>query len=69
MASGFVPCYTLQMKTQQKPLITPARVLWPLGLSTALSLIGDATMYTVLPTYAERVGIALGSVGIMLGVI
>jgi len=68
MASGFVPCYTLQMKTQQKPLITPARVLWPLGLSTAFSLIGDATMYTVLPTHAEQVGIALSSVGIMLGV-
>lgn len=47
---------------------TPARVLWPLGLSTALSLMGDATLYTVLPTHAEQVGIALASVSIMLGV-
>jgi MFS family permease len=42
-------------------------VLWPLGLGTALSLMGDATMYTVLPTHTEQAGIALGSVGIMLG--
>lgn len=68
MASRCVPCYTLEMKTRQNTAITPGRVLWPLGLSTALSLMGDATMYTVLPTHTDQVGIALGSVGIMLGV-
>jgi len=39
-----------------------------LGLSTALSLMGDATLYTVLPTQTAAAGIALSSVGILLGV-
>ncbi len=49
------------------PTISPARVLFPLGLATALSLMGDATLYTVLPTHSADAGIALGSVGLMLG--
>lgn len=40
----------------------------PLGLGTALSLIGDATLYTVLPTHFADAGIALASVGIILSV-
>ena len=48
--------------------ISPARVLLPLGLGTALSLMGDATMYTVLPTHTAEAGITMGSVGLMLGV-
>ncbi len=51
-----------------KALPHPSRVLFPLGLGTALSLMGDATLYTVLPTHTAKAGIALGSVGIMLGV-
>jgi MFS family permease len=51
-----------------KAFIRPARVLFPLGLGTALSLMGDATLYTVLPTHTADAGIALGSVGIILGV-
>lgn len=47
--------------------MSPAAVLWPLGLSTALSLMGDATLYTVLPTQTAAAGIALSSVGILLG--
>ena len=47
--------------------IHPARVLFPLGLGTALSLMGDATLYTVLPTHTAEAGIALSSVGILLG--
>ena len=46
----------------------PARVLFQLGLGTALSLMGDSTLYTVLPTHAADAGIALGSVGLVLGV-
>lgn len=46
----------------------PGRVLLSLGLGTALSLMGDATLYTVLPTHTTDAGIALGSVGIILGV-
>src|SRR5512142_637007 len=44
------------------------RALWPLGLATALSLMGDATLYAVLPLHPSEAGIALGSVGIILSV-
>jgi MFS family permease len=47
--------------------VHPSKVLFPLGLGTALSLMGDATLYTVLPTHAAEVGVALSSVGILLG--
>ncbi|RMF35516.1 MAG: MFS transporter, partial [Chloroflexi bacterium] len=52
------------------PRVRPAphRVLWPLGLGTALSLIGDATLYTVLPTHTAEAGIPLTRVGLLLGV-
>jgi MFS family permease len=48
--------------------IHPARVLVPLGLGTALSLVGDATLYTVLPTHTVDAGISLAGVGVILGV-
>ena len=48
--------------------IHPRRVLFPLGLGTALSLMGDGMLYTVLPTHAAEAGIALSSVGIILSV-
>lgn len=44
------------------------KVIFPLGFSTAFSLFGDATLYTVLPIHTQEIGIALGSVGILLGV-
>ncbi len=46
------------------------RVLLPLGLGTAISLLGDSTLYTVLPraSIAESVGVSLTMVGILLGV-
>jgi len=53
--------------TPISPTVSPARVLFPLGLATALSLMGDATLYTVLPTHSADAGISLGSVGLMLG--
>jgi MFS family permease len=43
-------------------------VLFPLGLGTALSLMGDATLYTVLPTQTAAAGISLASVGLLLGI-
>ena len=46
--------------------INPGRVLLPLGLGTALSLMGDATLYTVLPTHTAEAGITLAAVGIIL---
>jgi MFS family permease len=54
--------------SKSETLIHPHRVLFPLGLGTALSLMGDATLYTVLPTHTAEAGIALSSVGIILGV-
>jgi MFS family permease len=45
-----------------------AKILFPLGLGTALSLLGDATLYTVLPTRTAEAGITLAGVGILLGV-
>lgn len=46
----------------------PGRVITPMGLALSLSLVGDATLYTVLPTHTGDAGIALGTVGIILGV-
>jgi MFS family permease len=46
--------------------ISPVKVLWLVGLGTALSLIGDASLYAVLPTHATDAGITLTGVGIML---
>jgi MFS family permease len=43
-------------------------VLWPLGLAVALSLFGDLTLYAVLVTQLDVVGLSLAAVGIMLGV-
>jgi len=56
------------MMSKRPAQIHPAQVLFPLGLGTALSLMGDATLYTVLPTHSAEIGIALGGVGIILGV-
>ena len=40
----------------------------PLGLAVFCSLFGDLTLYAVLATQREVVGISLGAVGIMLGI-
>lgn len=45
-----------------------AWAIFPIGLATALSLTGDATLYSVLPTHYADAGIALGSVGVILSV-
>jgi len=54
--------------TRSQTAVHPSDVLFPLGLGTALSLMGDATMYAVLPTHTDAAGISLGAVGVMLGV-
>jgi MFS family permease len=46
----------------------PARVLIPLGLAVCLSLYGDLTLYAVLATQVDAVGLTLGSLGIMLSI-
>ena len=42
------------------------RVLLMTSIATAFSLVGDSSMYTVLPTHIEEAGILLGAVGILL---
>lgn len=51
------------------PLST-SRVLVPLGIGVALSLLGDSTLYTVLPKpeIATQAGVTLAMVGILLGI-
>jgi MFS family permease len=48
---------------------SPGFVLNLLGMGTAISLLGDATLYAVLPhsTIAAQVGISLSMVGLLLG--
>jgi DHA1 family multidrug resistance protein-like MFS transporter len=50
--------------------ISIRRILIPLGLGLVLSLLGDQTLYTVLPnpSVAAIAGVSLGMVGILLGV-
>jgi MFS family permease len=50
----------------QSATISPWRVLVPVGLGTGLSLIGDSSLYTVLPTHAAEAGVTVASVGILL---
>lgn len=53
------------------PSSTEVRPFWaifPLGLATALSLMGDVTLYTVLPTRFADAGIALSFVGVILSI-
>ena len=45
-------------------------VLTPLGIGLALSLLGDATLYVVLPSpeIAQQAGLTLAMVGFLLGI-
>jgi MFS family permease len=45
---------------------SPWQILLPAGVGTALSLVGDSALYTVLPTHTAVAGVALASVGILL---
>ncbi|MBN1965997.1 MAG: MFS transporter, partial [Anaerolineae bacterium] len=44
----------------------PERTLWLVGVGVALSLLGDNTLYIVLPTHTAEAGILLADVGLML---
>jgi MFS family permease len=44
------------------------RVAWTLTVCTALALLGDATLYAVLPATYDTVGVALWQVGWLLSV-
>jgi MFS family permease len=51
------------------PSIAPRRLLVPLSLGILCSLLGDSTLYTVLPNpeIAAQAGVTLATVGIVLG--
>lgn len=51
-----------------KPKHSAARVVWTLTLCTALSLLGDSTLYAVLPSNFTAVGISALQVGWMLSI-
>jgi MFS family permease len=46
--------------------LSPYRVLFPVAIGTCLSLLGDASLYTVLPTHTAAAGVTVASVGILL---
>ena len=46
--------------------ISPWRVLLPVGLGAGLSLMGDSSLYAVLPTHTVEADVSLASVGVLL---
>lgn len=52
------------MKNQRS--ISPLRVLLPIGVGTCLSLLGDASLYAVLPTHTVEAGVSVVGVGALL---
>ncbi len=49
-----------------KPRPSPLAILLPVGIGTCLSLIGDASLYAVLPTHTQAAGVSVAAVGILL---
>jgi MFS family permease len=58
------PCEVNPMDGGHKA--SPLCVLIPVGIGTALSLVGDASLYVVLPTHLADAGITVAGVGIAL---
>lgn len=51
---------------RRRQRFSPDQALWIIGIGVAISLLGDLTLYVVLPTHTEDAGIALANVGLML---
>jgi MFS transporter, DHA1 family, multidrug resistance protein len=49
-----------------RQLTTPGRILTLIGIGLAMSLLGDATLYIILPIEHNQAGITAAQVGIML---
>ncbi len=60
--------YNAPQEPNQMQITSAAWAIFPLGFATALSLMGDVTLYTVLPTRFADAGIALGFVGVILSI-
>ena len=56
-------------KRFRRPKISARQTVILLGIGTAVSLLGDSTLYTVLPIpyFAAQVGVTMTMVGILLG--
>jgi len=52
-----------------RPKMTPRQIVLFLGVGTAISLLGESTLYTVLPIphFAAQMGVTMTMVGILLG--
>lgn len=59
---------SLSPKHSHQNIRQPAKILFALGFGTAFSLMGDATLYAVLPIHTVEAGITLAAVGILLGI-
>lgn len=57
---------TLCMEINGPPQTSPWRVLLPVSIGTGLSLVGDSSLYAVLPSHVSDAGITLAGVGIVL---
>jgi len=51
---------------QQGQASFPRRALLAVSVGTCLSLMGDASLYAVLPTHAADAGVSVASVGALL---
>ncbi len=49
-----------------KSPFSPLRVLLTIGIGTCLSLLGDSSIYTVLPTHTTDASVTIASVGLLL---
>ncbi len=58
----------MQKTIASQQRLSPWQVILPISLGTGLSLLGDTSLYTVLATHVEEVGILVVSVGILLSV-
>jgi MFS family permease len=50
----------------QSLIISPWRVVLPVALGTGLSLLGDTSLYAVLPTHTADAGVIMTQVGLLL---
>ena len=59
----------MQKESNQERKRPPGFILNLLGIGTAIALLGDATLYTVLPhpEISAHLGITLSMVGLLLG--
>ncbi|UCC63699.1 MAG: MFS transporter [Anaerolineae bacterium] len=58
--------FWVKARMKEDRVFSPLRVLLPVGIGTCLSLLGDASLYAVLPTHTADAGVSVASVGALL---